>query len=455
MSRSNRHFQTLATRWAAAALATILSAPATGQDPAPPVVEPLSVEVIEAKIIQLEANTALEEGIKNPALEAMREAVAKLKLAATHEASAAGHRKMIEDGPGALNSVRTELKEAAPPLEPGIDQLRSQVRVEVEAELTREQARLTTLQRTVEALSTEIGDQQGRPTKIREEMATATTRLQQIESELKNLDEPNEILREARTLRTRARKLARSKELEALQQEQLVNQVRSELLAARRDLALQALGVSWSHVQWLVAALSVGLGFGLQEIFANFISGVIILVERPIRVGDTVTIGAVSGTVTRIRIRATTITDWDQKELVVPNKSFITGELINWSLSNPVTRLIVNVGIAYGSDTELALRLMMNAAQEHPKAMAEPESAVFFVGFGDSALNFEVRVFVKELSNRARTTIVHDLHLAIDRAFREHGVVIAFPQRDIHIKSETLPAESPVQKEPQLDPRAD
>ncbi len=208
------------------------------------------------------------------------------------------------------------------------------------------------------------------------------------------------------------------------------------LVAVGLAIAFRAVGVAWSHVQWLVAALGVGLGFGLQEIFANFVSGVIILLERPIRVGDTVTIGDISGTVTRIRIRATTITDWDQKELVVPNKSFITGQLVNWSLSNPVTRLIVKVGIAYGSDTELALRLMMHAAKEHPRVLEEPEPAVFFVGFGDSALNFEVRVFVKELSNRGRTKIVHDLHLAIDRSFREHGIVIAFPQRDIHIKSD-------------------
>lgn len=211
------------------------------------------------------------------------------------------------------------------------------------------------------------------------------------------------------------------------------------LVAIGIFVALQTIGIAWSHVQWLVAALSVGLGFGLQEIFANFISGIILLVERPIRVGDTVTVGEVSGTVTRIRIRATTITDWDQKELVMPNKSFITGQLINWSLSNPVTRLTVNVGIAYGSDTELALRLMMAAAKEHPKVLVEPEPSVFFVGFGDSTLNFEVRIFVKELANRARTTIVHDMHMTIDQAFREHGVVIAFPQRDLHIKSGVMP----------------
>ena len=119
-------------------------------------------------------------------------------------------------------------------------------------------------------------------------------------------------------------------------------------------LAFNTIGFRWSSVQWLVAALGVGLGFGLQEIVANFICGLIVLFERPFRVGDTVTIGEVNGTVSRIRIRATTIIDWDRKELIVPNKEFITGQLINWSLSDPIVRFSINVGIAYGSDTELA-----------------------------------------------------------------------------------------------------
>ncbi len=201
-----------------------------------------------------------------------------------------------------------------------------------------------------------------------------------------------------------------------------------------------AVGIGWSKVQWLVAALSVGLGFGLQEIVANFVSGLIILLERPIRVGDTVTIDDISGTVSRIKIRATTITDWDRKELIVPNKSFITDRLINWTLSDPVTRLIVKVGIAYGSDTELALRLMMDVAKRHPSVQDEPEPTVYFLGFGDSSLDFQARVFVTELTNRGRAEIIHDLHMAIDKTFREHGVVIAFPQRDVHIHQAQPPA---------------
>lgn len=198
-------------------------------------------------------------------------------------------------------------------------------------------------------------------------------------------------------------------------------------------MAFNFIGIGWSSVQWLIAALSVGLGFGLQEIFGNFVSGLIILLERPIRVGDTVTVGSISGVVTQIRMRATTITDWNRKELVVPNKSFITGELINWSLSDPILRLDCAVGIAYGSDTTLAHKVMLQVAKEHPLVLDQPEPNVFFLGFGDNSLNFEVRVFVSETANSARTRTIHDLHMAIDQACRKHNICIAFPQRDVHL----------------------
>ena len=122
------------------------------------------------------------------------------------------------------------------------------------------------------------------------------------------------------------------------------------------------LGVGWSKVQWLVAGMGVGLGFGLQEIFANFISGLIILFERPVRVGDVVTIDDISGVVSRIRIRATTITDWDRKELIIPNKEFITGRVLNWTLSDKVNRVVVNVDVAYGSDTQRATEILLKLA---------------------------------------------------------------------------------------------
>ena len=127
------------------------------------------------------------------------------------------------------------------------------------------------------------------------------------------------------------------------------------------------LGVTWSSVQWLVAAVSVGLGFGLQEIFANFVSGLLLLVERPVRVGDTITVGGVTGTVTRIRIRATTIQDWDLKELVVPNKDLVTGHLLNWTLSDAANRVTVFVGVAYGSrDAEQVTRVLREIVAARP-----------------------------------------------------------------------------------------
>lgn len=204
-------------------------------------------------------------------------------------------------------------------------------------------------------------------------------------------------------------------------------------------LAFGMIGLGWSQVQWLIAALTVGLGFGLQEIFANFVSGLIILIERPVRVGDTVTVGDTSGIVSRIRIRATTITDWNRKELIVPNKRFITEEVINWTLSDPVTRLDILVGIAYGSDTELALKTMNETVRDVPGVIDAPEPEVFFLGFGDNTLNFEVRAYVKEMTNKGRTKVVHGIHMAIDREFRKHDICIAFPQRDLHIKSAEVP----------------
>jgi potassium efflux system protein len=191
------------------------------------------------------------------------------------------------------------------------------------------------------------------------------------------------------------------------------------------------LGVSWSQIQWLVAALGVGIGFGLQEIVANFISGLIILFERPIRVGDTVTVADTSGVVTKIRIRATTIRNWDGQELLVPNKEFITSRLLNWTLSDPVNRLVLPVGLAYGGDVGKAMSLMVEAAAEHPNILAEPQPWVSFDEFGDNALTLKLRCFVPSMENRLATFSA--LHEAINRKFNEAGLVIAFPQRDVHL----------------------
>lgn len=196
-------------------------------------------------------------------------------------------------------------------------------------------------------------------------------------------------------------------------------------------LVFNAIGAEWSSIQWLVAALSVGLGFGLQEIVANFISGIIILFERPIRVGDTVTIGDVSGKVSRIRIRATTITNWDRQELLVPNKEFITSRLLNWTLSDQINRFIVPVGIAYGSDVEKALQLMFETATENENILEDPAPIVSFEGFGDNALLLNLRIYLGSLDHRIET--ITQVHKVINEKFKQAGISIPFPQRDIYL----------------------
>jgi potassium efflux system protein len=197
--------------------------------------------------------------------------------------------------------------------------------------------------------------------------------------------------------------------------------------------AFSTIGLQWSQIQWLATALTFGLAFGLQEMFANFVAGLIILLERPIRVGDIVTVDDVTGVVSRIRIRATSITNWDRKEYVVPNKEFITGRLLNWTLSDKVNRVVVEVGLAYGSDTEQARALLLQAANDHPIVLKDPASMATFESFGDNSLNLVLRAFLPSLENRLQ--VIHELHTAIDQLFRKANIEIAFPQRDLHIRS--------------------
>lgn len=194
-------------------------------------------------------------------------------------------------------------------------------------------------------------------------------------------------------------------------------------------VSLATLGVAWSQLQWLVAALGVGLGFGLQEIFANFVSGLIILFERPVRIGDTITLGNLTGTVNRIRIRATTVTDFDRKEIIIPNKTFVTDQLINWSLSDTVTRVVLNYRVAYGSDQVLVHRLLYQAAEENERVLNDPEPQVFFMSYGDGTLNFELRIFVNSLGDRLFAT--DELNCRVGALFEENGIDIAFDQLDI------------------------
>lgn len=198
-------------------------------------------------------------------------------------------------------------------------------------------------------------------------------------------------------------------------------------------IALGMLGAEWAKLQWLVAALGVGLGFGLQEIVANFISGIIILFERPMRVGDTVTVGDQTGTVSRIRIRATTITGWDLKELIIPNKTFVTEQLTNWTLSNPLTRVTIFVTVAYTTDVDHAQRVLEEVVLANENVIDDPPPAVFCVAFEESRIRFEIRGFISNIMDYMPLT--HELHAAAIQALRQSGIDIPFPQLDMYVKS--------------------
>ena len=198
-------------------------------------------------------------------------------------------------------------------------------------------------------------------------------------------------------------------------------------------VAAATMGLAWSNVQWLAAALTFGLAFGLQEIFANFVSGLIILAERPVRMGDTVTVSNVTGTVTRIRMRATTITDWERKELIIPNKTFITSDVINWTLSDTTLRITIPVGVSYEADIDKVEKLLYKIAGKNKVVLEDPKPQVLFKSFGDSTLDYELRVYIPSIEHLV--SIRHEMHTTIIKEFRKAGIEIAFPQRDLHVRS--------------------
>ncbi len=198
-------------------------------------------------------------------------------------------------------------------------------------------------------------------------------------------------------------------------------------------LAFNAISIKWGNIQWLVAALTFGLAFGLQEIFANFIAGIILMFERPIRIGDCITVDEFTGVVTRIRTRATTIVNWDRKEYLIPNKDLITGRLVNWTLSDAINRIVINVGIAYGSDVEKAKSILLEVCSKHPKTVEDPPTTIAFDGFGESSLNLIARTFIGDIESRL--AVIDQLNSQINTRFNEAGIEISFPQRDLHIRS--------------------
>ena len=199
-------------------------------------------------------------------------------------------------------------------------------------------------------------------------------------------------------------------------------------------LSCYIVGFSWNSVQWLAGALALGLGFGLQEIFANLVSGIIILIERPVRVGDFVSINGTTGYVSHMQLRATTIRDLDMRELIIPNKKFITDDVMNWTLTDQMARLIIKIGVAYESDTKLVQETLLTIARKHPRVLLKPAPEVVFEQFGDSTLDFDLRVIVptRDLFPKVR----HELNMMINEAFREKNIEVAFPQREIRVRTE-------------------
>jgi len=214
-------------------------------------------------------------------------------------------------------------------------------------------------------------------------------------------------------------------------------------------IVLQNTGIHLEALTVFAGAIGVGIGFGLQNITSNFISGLVILAERPITIGDRVEVAGVAGQVQKIRARSTVIVTNDNITMIVPNQKFIDSPVTNWTYGDPRVRFRVPVGVAYGSDVELVRRTLIEAAEEDPHTLKEPAPSVFFVGFGDSSLNFELVAWSDEMSNRPQR-YRSDLNFAINRKLREAGIEIPFPQRDLNIRTGILKME-PVSPQPDDD----
>lgn len=202
-------------------------------------------------------------------------------------------------------------------------------------------------------------------------------------------------------------------------------------------ILLQLWGLDLSSLTILLSVVGVGVGLGLQGIAKEFVSGLVIIFERPIQVGDFVEVGDLQGTVERISIRSTEIRTVDQLSIIIPNSRFLESEVINWSHRTPVSRLRLPVGVAYGSNPSAVRAALTDAAKDHPEVLSEPAPRVFFKGFGDNALNFELLVWIGE--PRKQFVIKSDLYFRMEAILRHRHIAIPFPQRDVHVRSGNLP----------------
>ncbi|MFZ0469584.1 MAG: mechanosensitive ion channel domain-containing protein, partial [Thiogranum sp.] len=201
-------------------------------------------------------------------------------------------------------------------------------------------------------------------------------------------------------------------------------------------VALSFAGINFASLAIIAGALSVGVGFGLQNIVNNFVSGIIMLVERPVRNGDWIVVGNTEGYVQRISIRTTTIRTFDRADVIVPNSDLISGQVTNWTLGNTWGRIKIAIGVAYGSDVETVIETLLDIANNNADVIKGnpqlPDPYVLFLDFGDSSLNFELRVIIRDINQRLRVT--SDINRAINAAFNKLGIEIPFPQRDVNFR---------------------
>lgn len=200
---------------------------------------------------------------------------------------------------------------------------------------------------------------------------------------------------------------------------------------------LQTVGIDLTTFNVLAGAVGIGVGFGLQNVISNFISGLIIMFERPIKIGDRIVVDDVEGDVIEIGARSTVVVTNDNIAIIVPNGKFITENVVNWKYNDGTVRFRIPVGVAYGSDVRLVERLLLEAAAAEQEVLNDPPPAVRFLAFGDNALEFELRAWSSSAVHR-KGRLTSALNFAIHDRFRENGIEIPFPQRDLHLRSGVL-----------------
>ncbi|HEX7028270.1 MAG TPA: mechanosensitive ion channel domain-containing protein, partial [Gammaproteobacteria bacterium] len=207
--------------------------------------------------------------------------------------------------------------------------------------------------------------------------------------------------------------------------------------AAAILVGLSFVGVDFTKLAIIAGALSVGIGFGLQNVVSNFVSGIILLVERPVRPGDWIIIGNTQGFVTKVRVRATEIRTFDRSDVIVPNSLLLSEQVTNWTLRDAYRRIIIPIGVAYGSDLQRVKDCLLKVAREHEEVVQDGSDLApqaFFISFEDNGLKFELRCFVHNAMRALSVT--SDINFAIDKAFREAGIQIPFPHREVIIRGE-------------------